>query len=89
MFQYRIRLTAIKKPKKTVNYIESDSEGEDDDEEIFHPSRLHRKSTKRQKTSIGTDDEFKGEADDAFDDEGKSGQVRGVRFISLSLTIML
>jgi DNA mismatch repair protein MSH6 len=66
-----------------VNYVESDSEGEDNDEEIFHPSRLHRKSTKRQKTLIGTDDEFKGEADNAFDDEGKSGQIRGVRSFHL------
>ncbi|KAJ6017837.1 DNA mismatch repair protein msh6 [Penicillium sp. IBT 35674x] len=52
--------------KKQVSYKESDSEGEEDDEVIFRPSRKNGRASKRQKTVVESDDEeFKEAADDA------------------------
>ncbi|PYH36319.1 mismatch repair ATPase MSH6 [Aspergillus neoniger CBS 115656] len=60
-----------RRAKKQVNYVESDSEGEDDDEKIFRPSRNSR--SKRRKMSPESDDEFNdggdvGYSDDEMDD---------------------
>ncbi|RAK86781.1 DNA mismatch repair protein Msh6 [Aspergillus costaricaensis CBS 115574] len=60
-----------RRAKKQVNYVESDSEGEDDDEKIFRPSRNSR--NKRRKMSPESDDEFNdggdvGYSDDEMDD---------------------
>ncbi|KAF7597240.1 DNA mismatch repair protein msh6 [Aspergillus hancockii] len=63
-----------RRAKKQVNYLESDSEGEDDDEEIFRPSRKNNKASKRRKVSPESDDEFEqggvdvGYSDDEMDD---------------------
>lgn len=58
--------------KKQVSYAESDSEGEDDDEEIFRPNRKNR-ANKRRKTSPESDDDFQQDGDDAgHSDDGKS-----------------
>ncbi|KAJ5778178.1 DNA mismatch repair protein msh6 [Penicillium odoratum] len=59
--------------KMQVSYKESDSEGEEDDEVIFRPSRQNGRSTKRQKTVVESDDEeFEGGdigySDDEMDD---------------------
>lgn len=55
-----------------MNYVESQSEGEDDDEEIFQPSRMRSRITKRQKTSVDSEDEFEADGgDEDFDDDGK------------------
>lgn len=69
------------KAKKQVNYVESDSEGENDDEEIFNPKRTNKtrggngNATKRRKTSPESDDDFEQVARDASDD-GKPCQWR-------------
>ncbi|GKZ20743.1 DNA mismatch repair protein msh6 [Aspergillus brasiliensis] len=60
-----------RRAKKQVNYVESDSEGEDDDEKIFRPGRNSR--NKRRKMSPESDDEFNdggdvGYSDDEMDD---------------------
>ncbi|KAJ5631470.1 DNA mismatch repair protein msh6 [Penicillium longicatenatum] len=58
--------------KKQVSYKESDSEGEEDDEVIFRPSRKNGRASKRQKTVVESDEEeFQEPADDAgySDDE--------------------
>lgn len=55
--------------KKQVNYVESDSEGEDDDEKIFRPSRNSR--SKRRKMSPESDDEFKDGGDVGYSDDGQ------------------
>ncbi|BCR84005.1 mismatch repair ATPase MSH6 [Aspergillus chevalieri] len=63
-----------RRSKKQVNYVESDSEGEDDDDEIFGPNRRNSRTNKRRKTSPESDDEFKqdgndgGYSDDEMDD---------------------
>lgn len=62
------------KAKKQVNYAESDSEGEDDDEEIFRPSRknnAHSRTAKRRKMSPESDDDFKQDAGN-YSDDGRS-----------------
>ncbi|KAJ5892720.1 DNA mismatch repair protein msh6 [Penicillium tannophilum] len=52
--------------KKQVSYKESDSEGEEDDEVIFRPSRKNGRASKRQKTVVESDEEeFQEAADDA------------------------
>lgn len=54
--------------------MESDSEGEDDDEEIFRPSRrtsVRGRNTKRRKTSPESEDEFKEDEDGGYSDDGK------------------
>ncbi|KAL4885576.1 muts domain V-domain-containing protein [Aspergillus karnatakaensis] len=59
---------------KKVNYVESDSEGVDDDDEIFRPSRKNNRASKRRKLSPESDDEFEqdaqgaGYSDDEMDD---------------------
>lgn len=55
--------------KKQVNYVESDSEGEDDDEKIFRPSRNSR--NKRRKMSPESDDEFNDGGDVGYSDDGE------------------
>lgn len=58
--------------KKQVSYAESDSEGEDDDEQIFGPTRRNR-AKKRRKTSPESDDDFQQDGDDAgHSDDGES-----------------
>ncbi|CRG88135.1 DNA mismatch repair protein msh6 [Talaromyces islandicus] len=57
--------TPTRKAKKKVNYVESDSEGEDDDEAIFQPNR----SRKRRRPVVESEDEFQAEADLPEDDE--------------------
>ncbi|RAL15956.1 mismatch repair ATPase MSH6 [Aspergillus homomorphus CBS 101889] len=52
-----------RRARKKVNYLESDTEGEEDDEKIFRPGRSNR--SKRQKLSPESEDEFKEDADDA------------------------
>ncbi|BCS20976.1 mismatch repair ATPase MSH6 [Aspergillus puulaauensis] len=58
---------------KKVNYVESDSEGEDDDE-IFRPARKNNRASKRRKVSPESDDDFEQdvqngvESDDEMDD---------------------
>ncbi|KAL6238884.1 hypothetical protein BDW75DRAFT_189521 [Aspergillus navahoensis] len=47
---------------KKVNYVESDSEGEDDDDEIFRPARKNSRASKRRKVSPNSDDEFEEDA---------------------------
>ncbi|KAE8355631.1 muts domain V-domain-containing protein [Aspergillus coremiiformis] len=54
-----------RRSKKQVNYFESDSEGEDDSEKIFRPSRSTNKASKRRKVSPESDDEFEQGGDDA------------------------
>lgn len=56
--------------KKTVNYIESDSEGEQDDEEIFRRKPARQKSVKRQRTDVESEDEFKADAVGGYSDDG-------------------
>ncbi|PWY86004.1 DNA mismatch repair protein Msh6 [Aspergillus heteromorphus CBS 117.55] len=56
-----------RRAKKQVSYAESDSEGEDDDEEIFRPGRNGR--NKRRKMSPDSEEEFKdGGGEDEFSD---------------------
>ncbi|KAL4813622.1 muts domain V-domain-containing protein [Aspergillus spinulosporus] len=50
---------------KKVNYVESDSEGEDDDDEIFRPTRKNSRASKRRKLSPESDDEFEEDEDNA------------------------
>ncbi|KAI9930999.1 hypothetical protein ASPWEDRAFT_34472 [Aspergillus wentii DTO 134E9] len=47
-----------RRAKKQVSYAESNSEGEDDDEQIFRPSRWNGRANKRRKPSPESDDEF-------------------------------
>lgn len=59
--------------KKQVSYKESDSEGEDDDEVIFRPSRkgnANGRAAKRRKTSPESEDEFQEAAEAGYSDEG-------------------
>ncbi|KAB8265872.1 muts domain V-domain-containing protein [Aspergillus pseudonomiae] len=59
-----------RRSKKQVNYVESDSEGEDDDEKIFRPGRKSSQVSKRRKLSPESDDEFEQLEDDAgYSDE--------------------
>ncbi|OJJ44601.1 hypothetical protein ASPZODRAFT_71397 [Penicilliopsis zonata CBS 506.65] len=63
-----------RRAKKQVNYIESDSEGEDDDEQIFRPGRKNAargQANKRVKLSADSDEEFEQKDGDAgySDDE--------------------
>ncbi|KAJ5579892.1 DNA mismatch repair protein msh6 [Penicillium hispanicum] len=67
-------MSPSRRTKKQVSYKESDSEGEDDDDVIFRPSRKNStrgRAAKRQKTSVDSDDEFQEAAEDAgySDDE--------------------
>ncbi|KAJ5622287.1 DNA mismatch repair protein msh6 [Penicillium herquei] len=58
--------------KKQVSYKESDSEGEDDEDVIFRPSRQNGRATKRQKTAgDDSEEEFQAAAEEAgySDDE--------------------
>ncbi|KAJ5175225.1 DNA mismatch repair protein msh6 [Penicillium canariense] len=58
--------------KKQVSYKESDSEGEDDDDAIFRPTRKNNangRATKRRKTSPESEDEFQGAEDVEFSDD--------------------
>ncbi|KAL3473438.1 muts domain V-domain-containing protein [Aspergillus californicus] len=63
-----------RRPTKNVNYIESDSEGADDDEEIFRPTRKNNRASKRRKVSPDSEDDFEQDAhaadfsDDEIDD---------------------
>ncbi|KAJ5949148.1 DNA mismatch repair protein msh6 [Penicillium verhagenii] len=43
--------------KKPVSYKESDSEGEEDDDVIFRPSKQNGRASKRQRTVVESDDE--------------------------------
>ncbi|RDW81383.1 mismatch repair ATPase MSH6 [Aspergillus mulundensis] len=71
---------------KKVNYVESDSEGEDNDDEIFHPSRKSNRASKRRKLSPESEDEFKDDihnaeySDDELDDfvvpDGSEDEVK-------------
>ncbi|KAJ5675578.1 DNA mismatch repair protein msh6 [Penicillium macrosclerotiorum] len=70
-------MSPSRRAKKKVSYKESDSEGEEDDEVIFRPSRKNNASgraTKRRKTSPDSEDEFQhaeediGYSDDEMDD---------------------
>lgn len=54
--------------KKKVNYMESDSEGEDDDEEIFRPQPLR----KRRRPAVESEDEFEIDGADAHASEDGS-----------------
>lgn len=59
--------------KKQVSYKESDSEGEDDDEVIFRPSRkgnANARAAKRRKTSPESEDEFQDAGEAGYSDEG-------------------
>lgn len=56
-----------------MNYVESDSEGEDDDEKIFRPSRRAGagvKTAKRRKTSPESEDDFQEDGDAGYSDDG-------------------
>lgn len=67
-----VSLSPSRRAKKQVNYAESDSEGEDDDEEIFRPCRknnAHSRTAKRRKMSPESDDDFKQDAGSYSDDE--------------------
>lgn len=56
----------ITQAKKQVSYKESDSEGEDDDDVIFRPSRKNGgRAAKRRKTSPESEDEFQANGEDA------------------------
>lgn len=60
-----------------MNYLESDSEGEDDDEKIFGPTRRNR-ATKRRKTSPDSEDEFQaddGDGQDSDDGMAETGSM--------------
>lgn len=60
--------------KKAVKYVESDSEGEDDDEAIFRPTRkagVSGKTAKRRKTSPESEDDFKEDGDAGYSDDGR------------------
>lgn len=63
------------KNKKQVTYKESDSEGEDDEDVIFRPSRknsVRGRAAKRRKTSPESEDEFQDAGDGGGDsDDGK------------------
>lgn len=59
--------------KKHVSYKQSDSEGEDDDDVIFRPSRnntANGRATKRRRTSPDSDDEFQAAEDGGYSDDG-------------------
>ncbi|KAL3485624.1 muts domain V-domain-containing protein [Aspergillus germanicus] len=57
--------------QKKVNYMESGSEGEDDDQEIFRPTRKNNRASKRRKVSPDSDEAFEQDAQEAeySDDE--------------------
>lgn len=60
--------------KKPVSYKETDSEGEDDDDVIFRPSRksnANGRAAKRRKTSPDSEDEFQEAGDAGYSDDGK------------------
>lgn len=63
------------KAKKQVNYMESGSEGEDDDDEIFRPSRKNgtrSRIAKRRKTSPESDGDFEQDAGGGeYSDDGQ------------------
>jgi DNA mismatch repair protein MSH6 len=59
-----------------VNYIESDDEGEDDDEEIFRRKPSRQRSVKRRRTDVESEDEFKAEAAEGGDSENGMWQPR-------------
>ncbi|KAJ5156683.1 hypothetical protein N7492_009486 [Penicillium capsulatum] len=70
-------MSPSRRSKKQVSYKESDSEGEDDDDVIFRPSRkdsVRGRAAKRRKTSPDSEDEFQdaenggGDSDDEMDD---------------------
>lgn len=66
-------LICVNQAKKQVSYKESDSEGEDDDEVIFRPSRkgnANGRAAKRRKTSPESEDEFQEAGDAGYSDEG-------------------
>ncbi|KAL4796807.1 muts domain V-domain-containing protein [Aspergillus venezuelensis] len=56
---------------KKVSYVESDSEGEDEDDKIFQPGRKNSRISKRRKLSPDSEDEFQEDAQNAesSDDE--------------------
>lgn len=65
-------LMGFNQAKKQVSYAESDSEGEDNDEEIFRPSRKNSRASKRRKVSPESDDDFEREAQNAeYSDDGQ------------------
>jgi DNA mismatch repair protein MSH6 len=58
--------------------MESDSEGEDDDEQIFRPGRKNNRP-KRRKVSPESDEEFDQDGGDAgYSDDGKSRVMFGI-----------
>ncbi len=59
---------------KKVNYVESDSEGDDDDDEIFRPARKNNRALKRRKVSPESDDDFEQDAQNGG--ESDDGQLR-------------
>lgn len=61
------------KTKKQVNYVESDSEGEDDEEQIFRPGRKNNanRANKRRKPSPESDDDFEQAQDGGDSDDGE------------------
>lgn len=75
--------------KKQVSYKESDSEGEDDEEVIFRPSRkdsARGRSAKRRKTSPDSEEEFKENGDDGgYSDDGMPGCPATVKLVLLTL----
>ncbi|KAL4782474.1 muts domain V-domain-containing protein [Aspergillus varians] len=54
----KVSASPSRRSAKKVSYVESDSEGEDDDEEIFRPTRKNNRASKRRKVSPESDDEF-------------------------------
>ena len=55
-----------------MNYVESDSEGEDDADKIFRPAGRNGRANKRRRLSPESDDEFEGAEDlDGGSDDGK------------------
>ena len=68
--------------KKHVSYAESDSEGEDDDEEIFRPGRktnVRGRVSKRQKMSPESDEDFEQDAG-GYSDDGRYSFVTLTRW---------
>ncbi|KAJ9247699.1 hypothetical protein DTO207G8_7929 [Paecilomyces variotii] len=64
--------TPSRRAKKAVKYVESDSEGEDDDEAIFRPTRkagVSGKTAKRRKTSPESEGDFKEDGDAGYSDD--------------------
>jgi DNA mismatch repair protein MSH6 len=72
-----MKLTFVQAKKKQVSYKESDSEGEDDDDVIFRPSRksnANGRAAKRRKTSPDSEDEFQEAGEAGYSDDGKQNQ---------------